>query len=167
MAYINRNTNQVYLATPRTASRATATVLRDHGFERCGGHHCQLKTVIERNEVERSELDVATTIRDPSEIMLSFARRYTMKNRTYNGVINDLIENNSWIEKGNIANRFTGVADTIFRYEDDLDKQISNWIGKQVKLPEVGKAERDPFPEEGRIKARKFCKHERIELGYL
>ena len=97
MTYVDYDRKMVYLATLRTASRATAQTLRDNGFEKEGPYHSGLEPVkMEKNEIE----SVSTTIRDPLEIMLSFVRRNIRKRRDICDIIEDEVEDNQWIEKG-------------------------------------------------------------------
>lgn len=67
--YLHRAKGLVYLANPRTGSRATAQALRSVGFEMVGSHHSPIP-----DDMDRQGVFAFSTVRDLPETLWSWAR---------------------------------------------------------------------------------------------
>lgn len=153
-----------YLATPRTASRATARALEEVGFEKVGSHHGGLEHLQAKS--------VATTIRDPKSVLGSWVRRNKKPSMTPEEIVRQEILTNSWVWRGRVASWHTDEATTILRYEEGVQSQLNDWLPShlQVKdMPQVGPQEQGAGSlTEGQMQIIKdYTRDERSKLRYI
>lgn len=132
--YANYSRRMVFLAHPRTASRATRDLLIEQfGFHREAQHHQHL----ERHP--GCGWTVFTTIRNHYDAWASWYYKSGNGARMSAALVAKMIEEKSryWPDPDRLWSLHSGVADVILRYET-LEADLSEVLGDPVELPRVG-----------------------------
>jgi hypothetical protein len=110
--YILEDHHLIYLAHPRTASYATAGVLMDRfGARMVGSHHSGLE------ERPPAGWMVATTIRNPYDVMVSWWRKMDRGNLSLNDFIEEWYTHTKYCPEGRLFGHVLH-ANYIIRYEE-------------------------------------------------
>lgn len=165
MAYYHSKSKLVYLATPKTGSRATARALQEIGFERTGGHHGGLE------DVEGSVKSAATAIRDPKDILASWTRQNIKPSMTPEEIAKNEIDTNAWVdENGRVAHHHLGEATEVLRYENGLESEVNKWLSNHglpsIGLNQVGGSTGSLTESQWEV-IKNHTREERIKLNYI
>jgi hypothetical protein len=167
MPYYHQESGLVYLGTPRTGSRATKEALTDIGFERVGAHHGCLGLL------RGQAASVATTVRDPKEILASWVRRNIKPSMTPEEIVRQEIETNEWVIDGKCASLHLPDATETLRYEKGLQFEVNRWLTDhglpEVRLPQKGSSkgkDREVTQRQWQI-IKDYTRDERVKLGYI
>lgn len=165
----------IYLAAPRTASRATQRALcKAHGFEQAEGrahHYCPKKRDIPKG------YSIATTVRDHFTALESWwwkmntdaclQRPRWIEIEDAKDVFLDKQGYFWWTSNVMWPYRKQSGADVILRFES-LNADLSAWLGETVEVPPYGalQGHRPRLTEDCREWVREKFHEEREELGY-
>lgn len=115
----------VYLANPRTGSRATARALEGLGFVMLGSHH----SGFESPETPVGPVaSIATTVRDEEETLESWCRKLDC-------TMTELLLGKLGVQRAIIAGWDEGLfphepyAETVLAYED-LENELNDWLAR-------------------------------------
>jgi hypothetical protein len=133
--WVSEEMQMVYLASPKTASKATKEALRPFGFEKVKGHH----TVPE--EHPGPNWTVFTTVRNHWDAWVSWF--------FFSGP-RGLPFGKAWIRRWLHQQQgyyphpslgmywlYTRMADRVFKYENDLERDLQLLISPELVLPKV------------------------------
>ena len=167
MAVLNRGRDFIYLATPRTASRATvAALMKLDGSIEVAPHHVGLPAVLDEHP-EGCEI-VFTTVRNPYDWLVSQYLTCGGCYGTWDGWLEYQMQ-----ERDSIFQRFAGQHTEVAKYET-LSTDLKKIVGDDVVL------ERDPlhstegkpknyldmWDEDTRTKVRQHFAADFEEYGY-
>lgn len=164
MSHIHEDKKIAYLATPRTGTRSTTEALREIGFVPFASYHGGI------TGIHPNLRSVATTVRDPKDILASWVRRNIKPGMNPQEIVRAEIETNQWVANGRCASLHLPDTTQELRYENGLEAELNRWLNKHglpsVTLPRIGESSGDIVESQWQI-IRSYSRQERKELGYI
>lgn len=165
--YVHYDRQMIYLAHPRTASRATRHMLYGLGFQHRGNHHAPLE------DHPGTGWTVFSAVRNHYDAWASWWCKSGGGNPLTPAWIESLVEGRRqyWPDPDLMWGLHSGVCDVLLRFET-LEADLSDLLGEPINLPKVGGERRDgrayrdviPAPAHAYIGTR--YAPEIAELGY-
>ena len=137
MAYVHPERKLIYLAHPRTASVATASLLRDElGFKQLGKHHDGARELEHHPRWIKDALRF-TVVRNHYDATVSWAfkqRKMPLPLDWTSVKTLELALDNGWVKRDSMWRLHADSSDVVMRYET-IDAELSKLLGLFIVLP--------------------------------